>query len=65
MERRHALRRLADSAPASQTSYRVLEAGYTMQIPQMFAPPLLVWATRVMIFLVLSLSVLSYMALRR
>lgn len=47
----------------SGLAYRILESGYTLQIPRMFAALLLISASGVMIFLVL--SGLSYLCLRR
>jgi len=47
----------------SGLAYRILEAGYTLQIPRMFAALLLVSITGVAIFL--ALSALSHLVLRR
>jgi NitT/TauT family transport system permease protein len=47
----------------SGLAYRILEAGYTLQIPRMFAALLLVSMTGVVIFL--ALSALSHLVLRR
>jgi NitT/TauT family transport system permease protein len=47
----------------SGLAYRILEAGYTLQIPRMFAALLLVSLTGVVIFL--ALSALSHLVLRR
>jgi NitT/TauT family transport system permease protein len=47
----------------SGLAYRILEAGYTMQIPRMFAALILISATGIVIFLLL--SALSHVALRR
>ena len=47
----------------SGLAYRILEAGYTMQIPRMFAALLLISGSGILIFLALSL--LSHLALRR
>src|SRR6267142_2978516 len=47
----------------SGLAYRILEAGYTLQIPRMFAALLLVSATGIVIFL--ALTGLSYLVLRR
>jgi len=47
----------------SGLAYRILEAGYTLQIPRMFAALLLVSMTGVAIFL--ALSALSHLVLRR
>ena len=44
-------------------AYRILEAGYRLQIPRMFAALLLIAATGILIFLLLSL--LSHLILRR
>jgi NitT/TauT family transport system permease protein len=48
---------------ASGLAYRILEAGYQLQIPRMFAALVLVSATGIAIFLALSL--LSHLLLRR
>ncbi len=47
----------------SGLAYRILEAGYTLQIPRMFAALLLVSMTGVVIFL--ALSAVSHLVLRR
>jgi NitT/TauT family transport system permease protein len=47
---------------ASGLAYRILEAGYQLQIPRMFAALLLVSTTGVAIFLVMTL--ISHLALR-
>ena len=47
----------------SGLAYRILEAGYTMQIPRMFAALLMVTCTGIVIFLVL--TAVSHLALRR
>jgi NitT/TauT family transport system permease protein len=47
----------------SGLAYRILEAGYTMQIPRMFAALLLISGSGILIFLALSLP--SHLALRR
>ncbi|MCS6932953.1 MAG: ABC transporter permease [Acetobacteraceae bacterium] len=47
---------------ASGLAYRILEAGYQLQIPRMFAALLLVSATGIAIFLVMTL--ISHLALR-
>ena len=47
----------------SGLAYRILEAGYTLQIPRMFAALLLISLTGVLIFL--ALSALSHLILRR
>ena len=47
----------------SGLAYRILESGYTMQIPRMFAALTLISASGVLIFLALSL--VSHLALRR
>jgi len=48
---------------ASGLAYRILEAGYQLQIPRMFASLVLVSTTGIVIFLLLSL--LSHLLLRR
>lgn len=48
---------------SSGLAYRILEAGYQLQIPRMFAALVLISATGIAIFLVLSL--LSHLLLRR
>ena len=47
----------------SGLAYRILESGYTMQIPRMFAALILISATGIVIFV--ALSALSHVALRR
>jgi NitT/TauT family transport system permease protein len=46
----------------SGLAYRILEAGYTMQIPRMFAALLMVTCTGILIFL--TLTALSHLMLR-
>ena len=48
---------------ASGLAYRILEAGYQLRIPRMFAALVLISAAGIAIYLVLSL--LSYLLLRR
>ncbi len=47
----------------SGLAYRILESGYTLQIPRMFAALLMITGTGIMIFLVL--TALSYLVLRK
>jgi NitT/TauT family transport system permease protein len=47
----------------SGLAYRILESGYTLQIPRMFAALLLISASGIMIFV--ALSALSHLCLRR
>jgi NitT/TauT family transport system permease protein len=47
----------------SGLAYRVLESGYTMQIPRMFAALFMITCTGIVIFL--AMNALSHLVLRR